>query len=75
MKGRDALLLVVASTALVITPLVLGGAYLGLYVGGLVGVSPSLMAIAFSTAGLMAGFAVLFRVVRMLAGQVSSSEK
>ena len=52
------------ATALVITPLVLLGVYLGYYVGGAAGYSKSVLAIAFSTAGFLAGMAVVFRVIR-----------
>jgi len=55
---------VVLATALVITPLVLLGVYLGYYVGGAAGYSRSVLAIAFSTAGFMAGMAVVFRVIK-----------
>jgi F0F1-type ATP synthase assembly protein I len=68
MKGRRVLAAVVAATALVMTPLVLGGAYLGLYLGSTTGYSPALLAIAFSTAGFVAGFLILFRVITALAG-------
>ncbi len=63
-KGRRALLIVVAATALVMTPLVLGGALLGFYVGGAVGYSQSVLAIAFSTVGFVAGMAIIFRVIK-----------
>lgn len=63
-KGRRALLTVVLATALVMTPLVLGGALLGLYVGDAVGYSKSLLAIVFSTAGFIVGMAVIFRVIK-----------
>ncbi len=52
------------ATALVMTPLVLFGIYLGYYVGDAVGYSKSVLAIAFSTAGFIAGMAILFRVIR-----------
>jgi len=55
---------VALATALVITPLVLLGVYLGYYVGGAAGYSKSVLAIAFSTAGFLAGMAILFRVIR-----------
>jgi hypothetical protein len=73
-KGRDALLKVVVVTALVLTPLILGGVYLGYYVGDALGYSKSLLAIAFSTAGFLAGMAVIFRVIRMVvaAGETAS---
>ena len=63
-RRRRALLVVVLATALVITPLVLLGVYLGYYVGGAAGYSRSVLAIAFSTAGFMAGMAVVFRVIK-----------
>jgi len=65
-KGRKALLFVVLATALVITPLVLLGIYLGYYAGGVLGYSKSVFAIAFSTAGFLAGMAVVFRVIRLV---------
>jgi hypothetical protein len=55
---------VVLATALVLTPLVLGGVLLGYYVGDAVGYSRSVLAIAFSTAGFVAGIAVIFRVIK-----------
>ncbi len=67
-KGTRALLVVVVATALVLTPLILGGVLLGLYVGSAAGYSPSIMAIAFSTAGFIAGMFVIFKVIRMVAG-------
>ena len=63
-RGRRALFVVVLATALVITPLVLLGVYLGYYVGDEAGYSRSVLAIAFSTAGFLAGMAILFRVIR-----------
>jgi len=63
-KGQRALLFVVLATALVLTPLILGGVFLGFYVGDAVGYSRSILAIAFSTAGFIAGMAILFRVIR-----------
>lgn len=63
-KGRRALWIVMLATALVMTPLVLFGIYLGYYVGDAVGYSKSVLAIAFSTAGFIAGMAILFRVIR-----------
>ena len=67
-RGRKGLLVVVLATALVMTPLVLLGVFLGYYVGGAVGYSKSVLAIAFSTAGFMAGMAVLFRVIQFVVG-------
>ena len=58
------MVLVVIVTALVMTPLVLGGVLLGYYVGGAVGYSGSVLAIAFSTAGFIGGMLILLRVIR-----------
>jgi hypothetical protein len=65
-KGRRTLWVVVLATALVITPLVLFGVYLGYYVGDAVGYSKSVLAIAFSTAGFIGGMAIVFRVIRVV---------
>ena len=61
-KG-NLVLLVMALTAVVVTPLVLAGVYLGYYVGAQVGFSGSIMAIAFSTAGFLAAIAILTRAI------------
>lgn len=71
-RGRRALLAVVLATALVMTPLVLLGIYLGYYVGDAVGYSKSMLAIAFSTAGFLGGMAILFRVIRSVVAWVDS---
>ena len=63
-RGRRVLLIVVLATALLITPLVLLGVYLGYYVGGVTGYSKSVLAIAFSTAGFLVGMAIVFRVIK-----------
>jgi len=63
-KGRRALFIVVLATALVMTPLALGGVFLGFYVGEAVGYSPSVLAISFSTVGFVAGMAIIFRVIK-----------
>ncbi len=65
-KGQRALLIVVVVTALVMTPLILGGTLLGFYVGGSVGYSGSMLAILFSTVGFVAGMAIIFRVIKMV---------
>jgi hypothetical protein len=65
-KGQKALAIVVVTTAVVLTPLILGGALLGLYLGGTVGYSGSILAIAFSTAGFVAGMAIIFRIIRIV---------
>ena len=67
-KGKRALLIVVLTTALVLTPLILGGALLGLYVGPKVGYSGSVLAIAFSTVGFVIGMVVIWRVIRAVVG-------
>ena len=67
-KGTRAVLVVVLATPVVLIPLVLGGVFLGFYVGDSVGYSKSVMAIAFSTAGFIAGMAILFRVIRAVVG-------
>jgi len=63
-RGNRALLVVIIATALVVTPLVFLGVYLGYYVGGAAGFSKSLLAIAFSTDGFLAGMAIVFMVIR-----------
>ena len=65
-KGQRALAIVVLTTALVLTPLILGGVWLGFYVGDAVGYSKSLLAILFSTVGFVAGMMVIFRVIRFV---------
>ena len=70
-RGRKALLIVVVITALVLTPLILGGALLGFYVGGQVGYSGSILAIAFSTVGFVAGMVVIWRVIKAVAGRMN----
>ncbi|MDG6989952.1 MAG: hypothetical protein JRM99_00860 [Nitrososphaerota archaeon] len=68
-KGTRALLTVIVVTAFVMTPLVLGGALLGFYVGGEVGFSPSILAIAFSTGGFVIGMVAIFRVIKAVVAQ------
>ncbi len=70
-SGTRALLVVVLATALVLTPLVLGGVFLGFYVGDETGYSRDILAIAFSTAGFLVGMAVLWKVVAAVSGRVS----
>jgi len=72
-KGRRALLIVVLATALVMTPLILGGVLLGFYVGDAVGYSRSVMAIAFSTAGFVIGIVVIFRVIKAVVAGTSGA--
>jgi hypothetical protein len=72
-KGQRALVVVVLSTAVVMTPLILGGALLGLYLGGPVGYSGSILAIAFSTAGFVAGMAIIFRLIRAVVARADAT--
>ena len=72
-SGTRALLLVVLATALVLVPLVLGGVFLGFYVGDQVGYSRNVLAIAFSTAGFLAGMAILWRVVAAVSARAGPS--
>ena len=70
-RGSRALLIVVVTTALVLTPLILGGVILGFYVGGQVGYSGSTLAIAFSTVGFVAGMVVIWRVIKAVVGRMN----
>ena len=70
-RGSRALLIVVVTTALVLTPLILGGVVLGFYVGGQVGYSGSILAIAFSTVGFVAGMVVIWRVIKAVVGRMN----
>ena len=70
-RGSRALLIVVVTTALVLTPLILGGVLLGFYVGDQVGYSGSILAIAFSTVGFVAGMAVIWRVIKSVVGRMN----
>jgi len=63
--------MVVLATALVLTPLVLGGAYLGFYIGDQTGYSKSILGIAFSTAGFLAGMAILWKVVAAVSSRMA----
>jgi F0F1-type ATP synthase assembly protein I len=73
-SGTRALLIVVVTTALVLTPLILAGVFLGYYVGDQVGFSRSILAIAFSTVGFLAGMAVIWRVIRAVSARVGPSQ-
>lgn len=72
-RGRRALFIVVLATALVMTPLVLGGVFLGFYVGESVGYSQGVLAIAFSTVGFVAGMAIIFRVIKAVVARTDGS--
>ena len=74
-KGQRALLLVVATTALVLTPLILGGVYLGYYVADSTGYSGSLLAILFSTVGFVAGMAIIFRVIKAVVARADEPSR
>jgi len=74
-RGRRALLVVVVTTALVLTPLILGGVLLGFYVGGEVGYSKSVLAIAFSTAGFVAGMFIIFRVIKAVVARTDGPSR
>jgi len=70
-RGSRALLIVVVTTALVLTPLILGGVLLGFYVGDQVGYSGSILAIAFSTVGFVAGMVVIWRVIKAVVSRMN----
>ncbi len=75
MKGRRALLVVVVTTALVLTPLIIGGVLLGFYMGDAVGYPGSVLAIVFSTVGFVAGMAVIFRVIRAVVARTDGPSR
>ncbi len=68
-KGTRALLIVVFTTAVVMTPLILGGVLLGYTLGDQAGISKSILAIAFSTVGFVIGMFVIFKVIEAVAGE------
>ncbi|MDG7008406.1 MAG: hypothetical protein JRN06_09235 [Nitrososphaerota archaeon] len=72
-KGQKGLLVVILTTAVVLTPLILGGVYLGYYVADALGYSRSIFAIAFSTVGFVAGMFVIFRVIKMVVARTEVS--
>jgi len=74
-KGRRALLIVVLTTALVLTPLILGGALLGYYVGGEAGYSGSTLAIVFSTVGFVAGMLLIWRVIKYVVARADEPSR
>lgn len=74
-KGQKALLIVALTTALVLTPLILGGVYLGYYVGDAVGYSRSVLAIAFSTIGFVAGMVLIWWVIRAVVARADSPSR
>ncbi len=72
-SGTRALLVVVVVTALVITPLVLGGVYVGEYVAGQTGAPSGVLPIAFSTVGFVAGMAIVFRVIKVVVARTTKT--
>lgn len=74
-KGQRALAIVVLTTAVVLTPLILGGVYLGYYVADMAGYSRSVLAIAFSTLGFVVGMAVIFRVIRAVVTRTDQTSR
>ena len=58
----------VLTTALVLTPLILGGVFLGFYVADAVGFSRTTLAVLFSTLGFVVGMLVIFRVIELVVG-------
>ena len=73
--GTRALFIVVLATALVMTPLILGGALLGFYVGDSTGYPKDILAIAFSTVGFVAGMLIIFRVIRAVVSGVGTPSR
>ncbi len=74
-KGKRALIIVVLTTALVLTPLILGGVFLGFYVGDAVGYSGNVLAITFSTFGFVAGMFVIFQVIKAVVARTDEASR
>jgi hypothetical protein len=74
-RGTKSLFIVVVATAFVMTPLVMGGIFLGLYLGSAVGYSGSILAIAFSTVGFVVGMFVIFRIIRAVVAWTAESSR
>ncbi len=74
-KRANPVITVLVLTPLVIAPLVLLGAYLGFYVGDVTGLSRTLLAIAFSTAGFLASIAILVKVIARIVAKSSWAKK
>jgi F0F1-type ATP synthase assembly protein I len=64
--------LVMLLTPLIVAPFVLGGVYLGFYLGDLWGYSKSILAIVFSTAGFLAAVAIVSKVITKVVARSSS---
>jgi len=72
-KKGNLVLAVMALTAIVVTPFVIFGVYLGYYVGDAVGYSRSIMAIVFSTAAFLVAVAILSKaIVKIVARERSN---
>lgn len=63
-----------AITAAVVAPLVLGGIYLGYYVGGETGYSKSILAIVFSTLGFLAAMAIVVKAIVAIVGRSAKAK-
>ncbi len=74
-KGTRALLIVVLATALVMTPLILGGVMLGLTIGDQWGLSKYTLGIIFSTVGFVIGMLVIFRVIKAVVAGVDAPSR
>ncbi len=74
-KRANPVITVLVLTPLVIAPPVLLGAYLGFYVGDVTGLSRTLLAIAFSTAGFLASIAILVKVIARIVAKSSWAKK
>lgn len=59
-------------TALVVTPLVLFGVYLGYYVGDAVGYSKPILAIIFSTIGFLVAMAIVTKAIVKIVARTSA---
>ena len=70
-NGTRVVATVVAVTALVITPLVLGGILLGELLARQTGAPPSVLPIAFSTVGFVAGMAIVFRIIKVVVARAA----
>ena len=64
--GMSLVLKVGVVTFVVMTPLILLGAYAGFYAGGTAGLPGYLLAIVFSTVGFLVGFFIVTRVIVLL---------
>ncbi len=73
-KGANLVLVVVVVTALVAGPLVVGGVYLGYYLGTPSGIPGPILAIALSTVGFLVAVVILMRVIRTLVLRDSASK-